>query len=58
MHDVLPLWTSERAALATKGVVSGNPWQAEGLSLDTRTLKKGDLFIALQDKRDGHDFVP
>jgi UDP-N-acetylmuramoyl-tripeptide--D-alanyl-D-alanine ligase len=29
-----------------------------GLSIDTRTLKPGDLFVALQgDNRDGHDFV-
>ena len=29
-----------------------------GLSIDTRTLKEGDLFVALQgDNRDGHDFV-
>ena len=29
-----------------------------GLSIDTRTLKAGDLFVALKgDNRDGHDFV-
>jgi UDP-N-acetylmuramoyl-tripeptide--D-alanyl-D-alanine ligase len=29
-----------------------------GLSIDTRTLKEGDLFVALKgDSRDGHDFV-
>ena len=29
-----------------------------GLSIDTRTLKDGDLFVALKgDNRDGHDFV-
>ena len=29
-----------------------------GLSIDTRTLKEGDLFVALKgDNRDGHDFV-
>lgn len=28
-----------------------------GLSIDTRTLEKDDLFVALRDVRDGHDFV-
>ena len=29
-----------------------------GASNDTRTLKKGQLFVALQGQRDGHEFVP
>jgi len=32
-------------------------WAAEGVSIDTRTLEKGDLFVALSATRDGHDFV-
>lgn len=28
-----------------------------GISIDTRTLQPGDLFVALQAARDGHDFV-
>jgi UDP-N-acetylmuramoyl-tripeptide--D-alanyl-D-alanine ligase len=28
-----------------------------GISIDTRTLEPGDLFVALKDVRDGHDFV-
>lgn len=28
-----------------------------GISIDTRTLSPGDLFVALKDVRDGHDFV-
>ncbi len=32
--------------------------KCRGLSIDTRTLKAGDLFVALKgDNRDGHDFV-
>jgi hypothetical protein len=27
------------------------------VSIDTRTLQPGDLFVALKDVRDGHDFV-
>ncbi len=29
----------------------------EGYSIDTRSIKKGDLFFALKGKRDGHQFV-
>ena len=52
-----PLWTSADAVAATGGVASGN-WNASGISIDTRTLEKGDLFAALAGPNfDGHDFV-
>ena len=50
------LWTSDEAVAATGGRTTG-PWAAEGVSIDTRTLQPGDLFVALKDVRDGHDFV-
>ena len=50
------LWSSKDAAKATNGV-SLNDWVADGISIDTRTLKVGDLFVALEDQRDGHDYV-
>lgn len=50
------LWTSVDAALATGGRATCD-WQASGVSIDTRTLVPGDLFVALTDLRDGHDFV-
>ena len=50
------LWTSAEAVTATHGRTTA-PWQANGVSIDTRTLQKGDLFVALKDARDGHDFV-
>ena len=50
------LWTSEDAAAATGGRLT-KAWQATGVSIDTRTLQPGDLFVALADVRDGHDFV-
>ena len=53
---MVPLWTSADAALATGGQ-STAAWQATGVSIDTRTLQAGDLFVALTDQRDGHDFV-
>ncbi|QIE47256.1 UDP-N-acetylmuramoyl-tripeptide--D-alanyl-D-alanine ligase [Pseudohalocynthiibacter aestuariivivens] len=50
------LWTASEAAAATGGRAVGD-WQARGVSIDTRTLVAGDLFVALQAARDGHDFV-
>ena len=52
----MALWTSDEAVAATGGQ-STAPWQAMGVSIDTRTLQPGDLFVALKDVRDGHDFV-
>ena len=51
-----PLWTSKELAAAV-GIKSKFAWSGYGVSIDTRTLKKGDIFIAISDKRDGHDFV-
>lgn len=52
-----PLWTSEQAASATDGN-SNHAWNASGVSINTRTLAKGDLFVALNGPSlDGHDFV-
>ncbi len=50
------LWTSDDAAKATGGRVT-KAWAASGVSIDTRTIQPGDLFVALKDVRDGHDFV-
>ena len=50
------LWNSNDAAAATGGKNTSN-WVATGVSIDTRTLKTGDIFIAMSDSRDGHDFV-
>jgi UDP-N-acetylmuramoyl-tripeptide--D-alanyl-D-alanine ligase len=50
------LWTSDQAAAATGGRATRD-WQATGVSIDTRTLRPGELFVALKDVRDGHDFV-
>ncbi len=52
------LWTAQEAARATGGrLVNGDAWTARGVSIDTRTLEPGDLFVALKDVRDGHDFL-
>ncbi|HEX6141598.1 MAG TPA: UDP-N-acetylmuramoylalanyl-D-glutamyl-2,6-diaminopimelate--D-alanyl-D-alanine ligase [Geminicoccaceae bacterium] len=52
-----PLWTSEEIAAATRGRASGS-WSVAGVSIDSRTVVPGELFVALAGPRhDGHDFV-
>lgn len=51
------IWTAKEAAEATSGDAAGS-WKAMGVSIDTRTIKEGDLFVALKgDAGDGHDYV-
>ncbi len=50
------LWTAEEARTATGGHTPVD-WSVNGISIDTRTLQPGDLFVALKAARDGHDFV-
>ncbi len=52
----MTLWSAQQAALATGGRAVGG-WAVTGVSIDTRTLQTGDLFVALKAARDGHDFV-
>jgi UDP-N-acetylmuramoyl-tripeptide--D-alanyl-D-alanine ligase len=52
-----PLWTSDEILAATGGRLAGPPFAATGVSIDTRTLAPGDLFVALAGVRDGHEFV-
>ncbi|TVP71802.1 MAG: UDP-N-acetylmuramoyl-tripeptide--D-alanyl-D-alanine ligase [Rhodobacteraceae bacterium] len=52
----MTLWTASDAARATGGQVTCD-WVAQGISIDTRSLQPGDLFIALKAARDGHEFV-
>jgi UDP-N-acetylmuramoyl-tripeptide--D-alanyl-D-alanine ligase len=52
----MTLWTAAEAVAATGGKTTGD-WQAGGVSIDTRTIQPGDLFVALKAARDGHDFV-
>jgi len=52
----MSLWTASEAAAATGGRAQGD-WAVGGVSIDTRTIEPGDLFVALKAARDGHDFV-
>ena len=51
------LWTSAEIAAAVNGVAQA-PFSAPGVSIDSRTVAEGDLFIALQGPTfDGHDYI-
>ena len=52
----MSLWTAAQLVAATGGGTQGD-WFVDGVSIDSRRLQPGDLFIALQAARDGHDFV-
>jgi UDP-N-acetylmuramoyl-tripeptide--D-alanyl-D-alanine ligase len=56
------LWTAAETVAATGGQPLGglaaDGWTAGGVSIDTRSLRPGDLFVALRgESRDGHAFV-
>jgi UDP-N-acetylmuramoyl-tripeptide--D-alanyl-D-alanine ligase len=53
-----PLWSSGEIAAATGGKLAGDAFAVSGVSIDTRTLEPGDLFVALGGVRDGHEFAP
>jgi UDP-N-acetylmuramoyl-tripeptide--D-alanyl-D-alanine ligase len=53
----LPLWTAAELLEATGGTFVA-PFDASGVSIDTRTIQNGDLFIALTGETgEGHDHV-
>jgi UDP-N-acetylmuramoyl-tripeptide--D-alanyl-D-alanine ligase len=52
-----PLWAAHDLVEATGGAMA-TPFEATGVSIDTRSLAPGDLFIALLGENgDGHRFV-
>jgi UDP-N-acetylmuramoyl-tripeptide--D-alanyl-D-alanine ligase len=52
-----PLWTSAQIAAATGGKETGDGFTAAGVSIDSRAIDPGDLFVALAGVRDGHEFA-
>ncbi len=52
------LWTLGEACRAVGGRLVGDGGPVPGaLSMDTRTLRSGDCFVAIRGARDGHDFA-
>ncbi|HVI50856.1 MAG TPA: UDP-N-acetylmuramoylalanyl-D-glutamyl-2,6-diaminopimelate--D-alanyl-D-alanine ligase [Candidatus Sulfotelmatobacter sp.] len=55
---MIPLWTQSEALAATSGKAFGPAWEAFGVSIDSRSVGRGDLFVALTGpNHDGHDYV-
>ena len=50
------LWPITEAAAAARGETRAEG-EITGISIDSRSIAPGDLFVALTDVRDGHDFV-
>ena len=50
------LWTYAGVTSATGGTVY-KPFDIYGVSIDSRSVEKGDLFVALKADRDGHYFI-
>ena len=54
-----PLWQWQDLIAATQGQPDGAPTtRISGFSIDTRSLAPDEIFVALKDRRDGHEFVP
>ena len=57
MSETRGLWTSAEIAAATNGR-AGKRFSADGVSIDSRKVAQGDLFVALHGPNfDGNDFV-
>jgi UDP-N-acetylmuramoyl-tripeptide--D-alanyl-D-alanine ligase len=53
----LEMKLAEAARAMGANLTAASPLSCSGVALDTRALRKGDLFFALRATRDGHDFV-
>jgi len=53
----MSLWTSQEIAKAVGGEAS-EEFVVKTLSIDTRSIEAGALFVPLKDARDGHEFIP
>ena len=51
------LWTADEIAHATHGEIQGDWFAVNGVSIDSRSIGQGDLFVALAGARDGHGFL-
>ena len=52
------LWTSDEISKALSPVAAVAPFEAEGVTFDSRAVGKGDIFFALAgETSDGHSFV-
>ena len=52
-----PIFSAKELHSIVGGKLFENDWLVSGISIDSRTIKNDDLFIALKAKRDGNDFI-
>jgi UDP-N-acetylmuramoyl-tripeptide--D-alanyl-D-alanine ligase len=53
-----PMWfTTAEVAAATGGEVFGRETTVEGVAIDSRLVRPGELFVPIVAERDGHDFI-
>ena len=58
MRGVTALWTSDEIVAATGGALHGGPFEASGVTFDSREVEHGWLFVAMPGTvADGHDYV-
>ena len=51
------IFSAEELHSIVGGKLFEKDWLVSGISIDSRTIKKNELFIALKAKRDGNDFI-
>ena len=54
---MLSIFSAEELHAIVGGKLYKKNWHVSGISIDTREIKKNELFIALKSKRDGNDFI-
>lgn len=50
-------FSTDELAAATGGETFGRPTEVAGVSIDSRSVRPGDLFVPIVAERDGHDFI-
>ena len=51
------LHTDKEVHEAVGGKITKRNWAVTGVSIDSRTILEGELFIAIKAERDGHEFL-
>lgn len=49
--------TTSEIATVLEGELLGEPVQVDGVALDSRRVRGGELFVPIRDARDGHEFI-
>ena len=50
-------WSAAALAAACSGRLHGDDFTISGVTIDSRAVRVGSLFVALVGERDGHDFI-